>query len=91
MPHQYRISVEKLNDTQQTEQSLSFETINHDDIFKILEKVEGKFGFSEEQRNNFFVGLKLFSEVMLQEHKNPLFDEFGPQFKQFMKKLKTSA
>ncbi|KFZ37916.1 hypothetical protein HR45_08745 [Shewanella mangrovi] len=91
MPHQYRISVEKLDDAQQTTHSLSFNTINHDDIFKILERVDGKFGFSDEQTKSFIVGLKLFGEVMMQERKHPLFEELGPQFKQFMKKLKSSV
>ncbi|MDF0533085.1 DUF3861 domain-containing protein [Shewanella yunxiaonensis] len=88
MPHQYRITVEKL-DGETTTQQMSFETINHDDMFAILERVDGKLGFTDEQTKNFIVGLKLFSEVMLAERKHPLFSEFGPQFKLFMKKLKS--
>lgn len=91
MRHQYRITVEEIADTAEsaTPRSLSFDTENHDDIFKILDKVDGKFGFSEQQTQSFIVGLKLFSEVMMQERKHPLFEELGPQFKQFMKKLKS--
>ena len=34
------------------------------------------------------VGLKLLGEVMLKNRSHPLFEEFGPQFGQFMKRLK---
>lgn len=89
MRHQYRVTLEKLDEQQQTTQALSFNTENHDDIFNILDKVDDKFGFSEAQTQSFIVGLKLFGEVMMQERKHPLFEELGPQFKQFMKKLKS--
>ncbi|WP_417760802.1 DUF3861 domain-containing protein [Shewanella sp.] len=90
MRHQYRITLEKLDQQQQPTQALSFETENHDDIFAILNKVDGKFGFSDEQTKSFIIGLKLFGEVLMQERKHPLFEELGPQFKQFMMKLKRS-
>lgn len=38
----------------------------------------------------FAVGLKLFSEVLLQNRKNPLFEDIAPAFRDFMKKLKNS-
>lgn len=34
------------------------------------------------------LGLKLFSEVMLKNRKDPLFEEITPAFGAFMKKLK---
>jgi hypothetical protein len=34
------------------------------------------------------VGLKLFSEVMLENRGHPLFAEFAPHFRDFMKTLK---
>ena len=39
-------------------------------------------------QKSFAVGLKLFSEVMLEHRDHPLFQEFLPQFGQFMKNLK---
>jgi len=36
----------------------------------------------------FIVGLKLFSEVMLRNRNNPLFEDFSHSFRDFMKKLK---
>ena len=45
----------------------------------------------DEAAKSFAVGLKLFSEVML-EHKNlPLFKDFMPHFGQFMKALKQTV
>lgn len=91
MRHQYRVTLEKLDEQQQTSQALSFETENHDDIFNILNKVDGKFGFSDEQTKSFIIGLKLFGEVIMQERKHPLFEELAPQFRQFMHKLKSGV
>lgn len=88
MAHQYRITVEKMVGNTAVQQ-MSFDTTNHDDIFAILDKVDDRLGFSHEQTQGFIVGLKLFSEVMLAERQHPLFSEFGPQFKLFMKKLKS--
>jgi hypothetical protein len=34
------------------------------------------------------LGLKLFSEVIIRNRHNPLFEDFAPSFKEFMKKLK---
>jgi hypothetical protein len=70
------------------QQALKFEVGNHDDIFAIVDKIKQRQDFDEDQAAAFAVGLKLFSEVMLKQRKNPLFDEFRPHFMQFMKQLK---
>ena len=62
---------------------------NHDEIFSIIKKIQGKNIFqSKEQAAEFAIGLKLFSEVMLKSRNLPLFEEFRPAFGSFMKKLK---
>ncbi|MBO2611327.1 DUF3861 domain-containing protein [Shewanella algae] len=90
--HKYRISVEHLEDQNgmpsSYQQALKFEVGNHDDIFAIVDKIKQRQDFDEDQATAFAVGLKLFSEVMLEQRKNPLFDEFRPHFMQFMKQLK---
>ncbi|MBC8797556.1 DUF3861 domain-containing protein [Shewanella algae] len=90
--HKYRISVEHLEDQNgmpsSYQQALKFEVGNHDDIFAIVDKIKQRQDFDEDQAAAFAVGLKLFSEVMLEQRKNPLFDEFRPHFMQFMKQLK---
>ncbi|GAB1101161.1 DUF3861 domain-containing protein [Shewanella algae] len=90
--HKYSISVEHLEDQNgmpsNYQQALKFEVGNHDDIFAIVDKIKQRQDFDEDQAAAFAVGLKLFSEVMLKQRKNPLFDEFRPHFMQFMKQLK---
>ena len=62
---------------------------NHDNLFNVIDKVQDKDLFSDMgQSTEFAIGLKMFSEVMLKNKDNPLFEEFLPSFKDFMKKLK---
>ncbi len=44
---------------------------------------------TEQQSVEFAIGLKLFSEVMLKNKDNPLFEEFRPAFGALMKKIKS--
>ncbi|KFX07730.1 hypothetical protein KP22_06460 [Pectobacterium betavasculorum] len=85
MGNTYQITVEEKAEQQRT---LSFEFSLHDDLFKLLEKVDGKMDMTPEQTQAFMVGLKLFSEVMMQQRKHPLFKEFSAPFREFMMKLK---
>jgi hypothetical protein len=89
--HRYRITVEHLQDpggNPVTRAPLTFETGNHDDIFSIVERMRGRGDFDAETATSLAVGLKLFSEVMLENRDHPLFTELQPHFKQFMKHLK---
>lgn len=90
--HQYHVTVQHLKDAKgevstYTER-LEFYTGNHDDIFEIVEKLKKAEFFDDQTTKSFAVGLKLFSEVMLEHRDHPLFQEFLPQFGQFMKNLK---
>jgi uncharacterized protein YfkK (UPF0435 family) len=68
--------------------SLAFE--NHDDLFQIFEMIQSKQIFNnKETATEFALGLKLFTEVMLKNKDNPLFDELRPAILDFMKKLKS--
>lgn len=89
--HRYRLTLEHLADTKgvlSTPETLQFEVGNHDDIFAIVERLRGRGDFEENAAAALAVGLKLFSEVMLEEKENPLFSSFRPHFMQFMKELK---
>lgn len=90
--HQYRVSLEHLADADGNrsahDQALQFEVGNHDDIFAIVERMRGRGDFDPDTAAAFGVGLKLFSEVMLENKDHPLFAEFKPHFMAFMKKLK---
>ncbi|MDF0706089.1 DUF3861 domain-containing protein [Flagellimonas okinawensis] len=70
--------------------SLEFQFENHDNIMQLVELVKDKNLFKEQSDNiEFLVGLKLFSEVMLRNRKHEMFTEFGPEFREFMKKFKS--
>ncbi|MDB5267054.1 MAG: hypothetical protein JWP58_94 [Hymenobacter sp.] len=90
--HHYRLRLEHLapaSPDQPTHAPRELEFDNHDDIFSIIERMEGRQLFAEPgQAAEFAIGLKLFSEVMLKNRELPLFAEFRPAFSEFMKKLK---
>ncbi len=48
---------------------------NHDDILEIVERIRARddLNFGPEQSAAFAVGLKLFSEVMIENRKHPVF------------------
>ncbi|HEX8606676.1 MAG TPA: DUF3861 domain-containing protein [Pseudoduganella sp.] len=89
--HRYRVTLEHLQDpggNPVTRAPLAFEVGNHDDIFAIVERMRGRADFSPETATAFAVGLKLFSEVMLENRDHPLFADFRQHFQQFMKEVK---
>ena len=93
--HTYEVTLKHIADAQGNPSTytdtLSFNTYNHDDIFKVLDAIQNSQMLDAEAAKSFAVGLKLFSEVML-EHKNlPLFKDFMPHFGQFMKALKQTV
>lgn len=90
--HLYRVTVEHLalpdGSPPPAAEALSFETGNHDDILAIVERMRQRGDLPEADATAFAVGLKLFSEVMLQHRGLPLFADFAPHFKAFMQQLK---
>ena len=93
--HTYEVTLKHIADAQGNPSTytdtLSLNSYNHDDIFKVLQVIQYSQMLDDEAAKSFVVGLKLFSEVML-EHKNlPLFKNFMPHFGQFMKALKQTV
>ena len=93
--HTYEVTLKHMTNAQGNPstytETLSFNSYNHDDIFKVLDVIQNSQMLNDEAAKSFAVGLKLFSEVML-EHKNlPLFKDFMPHFGQFMKALKQTV
>ncbi len=89
--HRYKVTLEHLADAHgapSTHKPLQFEVGNHDDIIAIVERLRHRDDFTDENAAALGVGLKLFSEVMLENRENPLFSAFRPHFTQFMKDLK---
>lgn len=90
--HRYRVTVEHLalpdGSSPGSNRSLSFETGNHDDILAIVARMNQRGDLPQADATALAVGLKLFSEVMLQHCGHPLFADFAPHFKGFMQQLK---
>lgn len=87
----YKFTIEHLEDSKGNNieaNPLVFETKNHDDIFKIVEKMQGKMQLDDQDIKALVIGLKLFSEVMLKNKDSKPFKELLPHFKDFMKELK---
>lgn len=92
--HRYRITLERLasqNGSLAAPETLQFEVGNHDDIFAIVEKICGRDDFDKDSATALAVGLKLFSEVMLENKEHPMFSSFQVHFAEFMKELKKSS
>ncbi|WP_434778957.1 DUF3861 domain-containing protein [Neisseria sp. Ec49-e6-T10] len=93
--YQYQLKLTALTDKegqQMAYEPLMFQFENHDNIFDIIESIKSKGLFEKESEAiEMAIGLKLFSEVMLKNKNHDLFEEFQPQFMQFMKKLKSSV
>ena len=91
--HHYRITVEHLStpDGQAVDVpgTLQFECGAHDDILALVQRSRQRGDFDADTAAAFTVGLKLLGEVILKNRKHPLFEELGPQFGHFMKRLKS--
>ena len=90
--HRYRITLEHLANVKEggpTHAPLSFEAGNHDDLFAIIEKVRANSGLPAEDATAMAVGLKLFSEVMLDHRDDPLFAALRGPMREFIGELKS--
>lgn len=90
--HRYRVRIEHLEDAKGqpvSREPLSFEVGNHDDMFHIVELMRTRGDFDPDTSTALAIGLKLFSEVMLENKDHELFEDFRPHFVQFMKRLKS--
>ncbi|WP_419867931.1 DUF3861 domain-containing protein [Chryseobacterium sp. CT-SW4] len=92
--YQYKLTLEYLKDNNGLpvdEKPVEFEFKNHDPIFSIIEMMKKRDFFDNPSQSvEFAVGLKLFSDVMMKNRNNPLFEELLPAFGNFMKKMKSS-
>lgn len=91
--NQYKVTLEHKHNpkVEMLHEPVQVEFDNHDNIFSIIQKLQERSLFNDKnQETEFAIGLKMFSEVMLRNKENPLFEEFLPAFKDFMKKLKST-
>ncbi|GLU44382.1 DUF3861 domain-containing protein [Allomuricauda sp. NBRC 101325] len=90
----YKIQLEELTlkDGSSPEGTLEFEFQNHDNILDLVDLIKDKALFQDKNENiEFLIGLKLFSEVMLRNKNNPMFEDMLPEFGKFMKKFKSQV
>jgi hypothetical protein len=93
--HQFQITVNYLGGKHagpDLHEPLVFEAGNHDDIIGIIETVQRANLFDRDTSAALVLGMKLFSEVMLKNRKDPLFQpilaaylDYVGQFKQRIK------
>lgn len=89
--NKYKIQLQEieLKNGDQSGKTMEIEIENHDDLFQIIEMAKSKNIFPDEQQaTEFALGLKLFTEVVLRNKENPLFDDLKPAIGAFMQKLK---
>lgn len=90
--NKYHLELKELSlkDGSEAGKTIEFEFENHDDLFQIFDVIKSKKVFDNEQTaQEFALGLKLFTEVMLKNKQHPLFEELRPAIMEFMKKLKS--
>ena len=91
----YAVSLRLLRDrdgqTPSEPRELQFEHRNHDDLFVIVERVRASAGLAPDDAAATAVGLKLLSEVMLREKRNPLFDPLREGIGKFIVALKSRS
>lgn len=89
--HRYRITLEHLSGPKEEtplNEPLSFETGNHDDLFVILDRALNKGILDAENARSLALGLKLFTEVMLKNRDEPIFEDIRPAMRAFIKQWK---
>ncbi|CNI70341.1 DUF3861 domain-containing protein [Yersinia mollaretii] len=94
--YRYRITVEPLTDRKGEpvdKAPVTFEVENHDEILGIIERLQARedLNFGKDKTAAFAVGLKLFSETMMENRKHPLFAPLRTAFMEFMTLLKKGS
>ena len=90
--NRYKIGLIQISSAKEGENlhpEIQFEFENHDEIFHIIELVKSKKLFEEDaEAIEFTLGLKLFSEIVIENQDKKLFKDFMPALASFMKALK---
>ncbi|MGL4666542.1 MAG: DUF3861 domain-containing protein [Saezia sp.] len=89
--YHYRVIIQSLDSAEEgkaPEVPVTFKTENHDNIFAVIRRSRKRLPFDDATATSFAVGLKLLTEVLLENRNDPLFEELKPAMVLFMKKLK---
>ncbi len=91
----YRVSIDQLQDKDeqatQDEEPICFNFESHDDLKQIIARANKIEGLSEQETQSLAIGIKMLGELMLENRKHPLFEDFSRHFGHFMKTLKKST
>ncbi|MBW8309984.1 MAG: DUF3861 domain-containing protein [Candidatus Paracaedibacteraceae bacterium] len=69
---------------------LIFETVNHDDLFNVVEKVRTTIALDKDEAASLAVGLKLLSEVVLRHRTDPFYVDLFNTLSTFIDQIKTA-
>jgi hypothetical protein len=89
--YRYRVTLEGTADMRGNPiegQKLNFEVPNHDDLFPIVEKMKRRGDLDEASASALAVGLKLLSEVVLQNRQREPFAALRPALGEFIGSIK---
>ena len=90
--YNYRITLEPLESGTQPQtfkvRTTQFQVQNHDDLSKIVEAVRSKGILNTDKSAALAVGLKLFSEIVMEKRNDPLFAPIWDPLRSFTQQLK---
>jgi hypothetical protein len=89
--YRYRITIETLGSRtsqDEDEASLQFCTDNHDNLLEIVEAIRSKRLLDKDKSASLAIGLKLFSEVILEMRKDQMFAPLVLPIRNFIEQLK---
>lgn len=86
--HRFRITVEPVTAEDSSQEMLSFEVTNHDDILEIVGRSSSRLGLSEDETKAMMVGLKLLSEVTLKHRTREPFSQLRPSLRELTLQVK---
>ncbi|MEN3929587.1 DUF3861 domain-containing protein [Microvirga sp. W0021] len=88
----YKITVEQQHDKDGNAVSgkqIAFNARNHDDLLFVVEKIKGLNIANAEDSTAMAVGLKLFTEIVLENKNEPVFKELFPLVRDIMQHIKS--
>ena len=90
--YSYRVTIESIGETVGSEsakaRSMQFQTQNHDDLLRIVETVRSKEILDGNRSASLAIGLKLFSEIVLEKRRDTLFEPLLEPIQSFIRQLK---
>lgn len=89
--YHYQITIQSLDPAEEgkdPEKPVIFKIENHDNIFAVIRRTRKRLHFNDTTSMSFALGLKLLTEVVLENRNDPLFSGLKPAMVEFMKKLK---